>query len=291
MALDKAVLVSAFVFSLPFPLATDQVLLKVRFIGIVVLYLPSVEVLDLEVWKAHCEDHVAPRDREKRDIDFLVLEAILAHDWQHDSATWTLDRFIADLFRWFAVFVVGGEVDRQFDLGSLLLRVVSLLAAFVGLRGRLCSTSPRISRPTIVGNPSSSHILTIQVSEVYFTWREHILGHDLEEHVGVGDDFDLFTALRVQNLMAILVSHEPFELIIERMALHIEFFHHDCTVDFLRELELVFALFLRSLHLIGTLDLVFNLVVLFVRERRDRILEVLMGLRHMGSQSKLSLCG
>ena len=140
---------------------------------------------------------------------------------------------------------------------------VSLLAAFVGLRGRLCSTSTRVSTPTIVGNSSSPHILTIQVREVYFTWREHILGHYLEEHVGVRDDFDLFTALRVQNLMAILVSHKPFELIIKRMALHIEFFHHDCTVDFLRELELIFALFLCSLHLIGALDLVFNLVVLF----------------------------
>ena len=67
------------------------------------------------------------------------------------------------------------------------------------------------------------------------------------------------------------------------MALHIEFFHHDCTVDFLCELELIFALFLCSLHLIGALDLVFNLVVLFVREGRDGIFEVLMGLRYMGS--------
>ena len=112
MALDKAVLISAFVFSLPFPLAADQVLLKVRFIGIVVLYLPSVEVLDLKVWKAHREDHVAPSDREKRDIDFLVLEAVFAHNWQHDGATWTFDSLVAVLFNWFAVFVVGREVDR-----------------------------------------------------------------------------------------------------------------------------------------------------------------------------------
>lgn len=159
MPLDKAVLVSALILRFLFPLATDKIVFKVSFIGIVVLYLPSVEVLDLQVWEAYCENHVAPCDREERDIDFLILKAVFSNQWQHNGTTWTLNCFVTIFFNWLAIFFIGGEVDRQFDLGPLLLQV-RLSTVLVSWRG---ATALSISRPTIICDASGPHILPIEV--------------------------------------------------------------------------------------------------------------------------------
>ena len=63
-------------------------------------------------------------------------------------------------------------------------------------------------------------------------------------------------------------------MVVERMALHIEIFHHGRTVYVLSELKLELALLLSCSHLIRAQDLMPDLVILLVRIGRDGIFHV-----------------
>ena len=63
-------------------------------------------------------------------------------------------------------------------------------------------------------------------------------------------------------------------MVVKRMALHIEIFHHGRTVYVLSELKLELALLLSCSHLIRAQDLMPDLVVLLVRIGRDGIFHV-----------------
>ena len=83
--------------------------------------------------------------------------------------------------------------------------------------------------------------------------------------------------------MTVLVGYQAFKLIVERMALHIEFSHHGRAIDILGELELKLTLFLSSSHLISTQDLMPDLVILLVRIGRDGVFDVCLAFSHLRS--------
>ena len=112
MTFDEAVFVSALIFTLLFPLATDEIVLEICLVSVIILHLPTIEVLDLEVGKGDVEDHVASRDGVQGDIDLLILKAVLAYHRQHDSATGTFNFLITVFFRWLSVFIVCREICR-----------------------------------------------------------------------------------------------------------------------------------------------------------------------------------
>mgnify|MGYP001255042986 CR=1 FL=1 len=72
--------------------------------------------------------------------------------------------------------------------------------------------------------------------------------------------------------MTIFVSDEAFELVVERVALHVELSHHTLAVNILRELEFILALFGCRSHFPRFCDLLLHFDVLQIGVRRDGVL-------------------
>ena len=252
--------------ALLFPILADEIVIKVTFLCIVFLCYLAREVLNLKVWETNCEVNRAPNQRVKRNIHLVVFKPILSQNWQGDTAIWVFDVLVMEFLCRLFILVVNGEIDIKLNFGAL-----KLCRAF-DRRSWRCRFNWLHSAHALWD--AWSHILTVAVAKVKLARSVHVPGYYLKVHVGIRYDVDDFGAARREHLVAVFVSNQALQVIVQRVALDSEFPHHLPAVDSLVVIEAVHSLFLNFEVLVCQLHLVFDFFIFLDRVGADVVFEV-----------------
>ena len=79
-----------------------------------------------------------------------------------------------------------------------------------------------------------SHILALPIGKVYLARGEHVFCDHFKEHVGVCNDLNILNLARLQDLVAVLVGDQAFELIAQMVSDDADLTNFDLAVQFFR---------------------------------------------------------
>ena len=147
--------------------------------------------------------HLAARDGKDAKVNIIIFETVLAYERHSNRSTRTVYLLVTIPLSRLTVLFVHREVGGELDFG----------ASETDSSGRCRSLSRTSDIRTFATVPSSSDVLAISEAEMHLTWRQHVLGDYLEEHVGVWNDIDDLCLFGFENLVAVLISNEAPKLI------------------------------------------------------------------------------